>query len=283
MTNTKSMALVPTEELAQKLQDVVLSVTGTEGLNGFKKAYMMAEGIKQLKELLTPEYMAPIMQLQGSKLGFRTDKDLNKDRTKGPGYPMEVVKDCIIEAVLNGLEVTGNQFNIIAGNCYPTKEGCGAILNKFPGLKYQIILSLPRTNATASSAATSAAVDALIKWTLNGEQNQETIPIAVKMDAYTSLDAVNGKATRKARAWLISRITGSEITDGEVEDATATVMSSKTKETKVSDEEIESQRWIALFKDASTVEELEFYSMDLPEQMKGEFEKRMNELKNTVK
>lgn len=287
MNKEKSLAVMPTEEHAQRLQDVVLSVTGVEGLNGFKKAYMMAEGIQKLKELLTNEYMAPIMQLQGSKLGFRTDKDLVKGPNgwvKGPGYPMEVVKDCLIEATLNGLEITGNQFNIIAGNCYPTKEGCGAVLNKFPGLKYQIILSLPRTNATGSSPATSAAVDALIKWTLKGESNEETVPIPVKMDAYTSLDAVNGKATRKARAWLLSRITGSEITDGEIEDAQATVVSSNNSNTKKNtEEEDQKQRWIALFKDASTVEELEFYKMDLPEEMKEEFEKRMNELKKSSK
>ena len=54
MNKEKSLAVMPTEELAQRLQDVVLSVTGVEGLNGFKKAYMMAEGIQKLKELLTP-------------------------------------------------------------------------------------------------------------------------------------------------------------------------------------------------------------------------------------
>lgn len=277
MSKKNELAVMPTNEVADRLQEVVLSVAGSEGLNGFKKAYLMAEGILKLKELLTPEYMAPIMQLQGTKLGFRTDKDLNKDRSKGPGYPMEIVKDCLIEAVLNGLEITGNQFNIIAGNCYPTKEGCGAKLNKFPGLKHQIILSLPRVN----NNNTSAAVDALIKWTLNGESNEEIIPIPVKMDAYTSLDSVNGKATRKARAWLISRITGSEVTDGEVEDVSHTVVdSSKKKESKKNDEDIEVERWQALIKEASTIDDLLFYEPQIPEVIRPDFDKRLTELKN---
>lgn len=276
MTNTKNeLAVMPTEEVAQRLQDVVLSVTGTEGLNGFKKAYMMAEGIQKLKDLLTPQYMAPIMQLQGSKLGFRTDKDKNQDGSPGLGYSMEIVKDCIIEAVLNGLQVTGNQFNIIAGNMYPTKEGTGYILNNFKGLKYQLVCSLPRTN----NDNTSAAVEVTIKWTLRGESFEEVVPIPIKINKFMGVDAIIGKATRKGRAWLISRITGSEITDGDVEDATHTVV--QNDKTKVSDEEIEAQRWMALIKDASTIEELEFFRGSLPIDSKivDFFESRIKELK----
>lgn len=252
MTNTKNqLAVMPTEEVAQRLQEVVLSVTGTEGLTGFKKAYMMAEGIKKLKEILTPEYMAPIMELQGSKLGFRTDKDI-VDYKPGPGYPIEIVKSCVIEAVLNGLQVTGNQFNIIAGNMYPTKEGTGYILNNFKGLKYQIICALPRMN----NEGTSAAVDVSIKWDLNGEHNEEVVPIPIRVNKAMGIDAIIGKATRKGRAWLISRITGSEITDGEIEDASHTVVVSVKEKT---DDDIENQRWLALFKEATSIEELEYY------------------------
>lgn len=274
MTKSSALVIIPTEEVANKLQEVVFSVTGKEGLAGFNKAFLMASGIAQLKELLTPEYMAPIMQLQGSKLGFRTDKDLNKDRTPGPGYPMEVVKNCLIEAVLMGLQPTGNQFNIIAGNCYPTKEGTGYILNNFKGLKYQIICSLPRTN----NEKTSAAVDVTIKWTLNGESNEEIVPIAIKMDQWTSVDSLVGKATRKGRAWLISRITGSEITDGEIEDTEGKIVSTKINKPSKSDQEHEIERDIALFNDCSTLEELEIYVSIVVPETKEAYEKKHAQL-----
>jgi hypothetical protein len=279
MNKKNELAVMPTQEAAERMNEIVLSVTGAEGLNGFRKAYLMAEGIKKLKELLTQEYMAPIMELQGSKLGFRTDKDLVKNNgawVKGPGYPMEVVKDCLIEAVLNGLQPTGNQFNIIAGNMYPTKEGTGFILNNYAGLKYSIVIGLPRI----SNDRASAAVEATIKWTLNGDQNEQIVPIPIKMDAYTSVDSVIGKATRKARAWLISRITGSEITDGEVEDTAHTVVSSTNtkKEAGPSNEEVERDRWLALIKDCTKKEELEFYLQSLPDDMKADYDKRMNEI-----
>lgn len=204
--------------IAKKLDQTVLSVIGSKALQGFEKAHLVAGAIEQLKQQLTAEYMKPIMALQGNKLGFRTDKD------KTGGYPLEVVKNCLIEAVLMGLQPTGNQFNIIAGNTYPTKEGCGYLLNNFTGLKYDLVCGLPKINAEK----TGAAVDVLITWTLGGQANEKTIPIPIKIDSYTSVDAIIGKATRKGRAWLLSNITGVEVTDGEIEDVNHTVVSSET-------------------------------------------------------
>lgn len=199
-------------EVIQRLDKSVLSVIGNATMAGFEKAHAVSNAIIELKALLTDDYMKPIMALQGNKLGFRTDKD------KNGGYAIDVVRNCLIEAVLMGLQPTGNQFNIIAGNTYPTKEGCGYLLNNFPGLKYDLVCSIPRVNAEK----TGAAVDVNITWTINGQTNNKSVPIAIKMDSYTSIDAVVGKATRKGRAWLLSTISGMEVTDGDVQDITHT-------------------------------------------------------------
>ena len=207
--------------IARKLNDSVSTVIGQHHMQGFERAYLIAEATAKLKTLLTPEYMKPIMQLQGSRLGFKSDKV----------YAETVVKDCLIEAVLTGLQPHGNQFNIIAGNMYPTKEGLGYLLANFKGLSYQIISELPRIN----SSSTSAAIVMNIKWRINGgPQNEDKIELPIKMNQYMGTDAVIGKATRKARAWLYSTITGSEITDGEVEDMDSKVM--KEKEIKTVEE-----------------------------------------------
>lgn len=215
-------------ELSQEIDAQVLSVIGNKALIGFEKANVMANAISQLQKLLTKSYMEPIMALQGNRLGFKTDKD------KTGGYPMEIVRNCLIEAVLMGLQPTGNQFNIIAGNTYPTKEGCGYLLNHFEGLNYKIVCQLPRINPDK----TSAAVDVSIAWTLNGATKQETIPIPIKMDSYTSVDAIIGKATRKGRAWLLSTISGVEVTDGEVEDVKHTVVATNMAGIEPADIEI---------------------------------------------
>jgi hypothetical protein len=195
--------------VALKLNEAVGSVLNQTNLQGFERAYATAQSIEVLKTLLTPEYMAPIMQLQGNRLGFKSDKD------KSGGYPMDVVKNCLIEAVLMGLQPFGNEFNIIAGNTYATKEGVGRLLATWKGLKYSLICGVPKPNPDGKSAV----VEVTIKWTINNESKEELIPISIKMDAYTSVDAMIGKATRKGRAWLLSAISGIEIVEADVTDA----------------------------------------------------------------
>lgn len=208
---TKNQLMVLSDQIslvASKLNQSVMSVIGQDKIIGFEKAYLVSNAIAELKELLTPEYMKPIMNLQGNKLGFKTDKD-----TSG-GYKEDVVKNCLIEAVLFGLQPTGNQFNIIAGNMYATKEGVGYLLSKIPGLKYDIIPELPRINSQ------SAAVVMNIEWTINGNHNAKKIDIPIKVNQYMGADAILGKATRKARKWLYDTITGTEIPEGDITDIT---------------------------------------------------------------
>jgi hypothetical protein len=195
--------------VALKLNEAVGSVLNQTNLQGFERAFATAKSIEVLKELLTPEYMAPIMNLQGNRLGFKSDKD------KSGGYPMEQVKNCLIEAVLMGLQPFGNEFNIIAGNTYATKEGVGRLLATWKGLQYSLVCGVPKPNQDGKSAV----VDVKIKWTINNESKEEIIPISIKMDAYTSVDAMVGKATRKGRAWLLSAISGIEITEADVTDS----------------------------------------------------------------
>lgn len=189
-------------ELSEELNKSVLSVINSESLVGFEKAYTIAIAAQKLNDALTPEYMKPIMALQGNRLGFKADKI----------YDEKTVKNCLIEAVLMGLQPFGNEFNIIAGNAYATKEGIGSLLKKFPGLSYEIIPQLPRIKDT------SGAVVMKISWMLNGSKQEREIDFAIKVNQYMGADAVIGKATRKARKWLHDTISGFEIPEGDVTD-----------------------------------------------------------------
>lgn len=204
MSTEEQKSLLPAKvaEVAKTLNGSIATVIGSKSIQGFEKAYIIAQATTDLREALTPEYMKPIMALQGSKLGFKSDKM----------YEEKVVKDCIIEAVLTGVQPCGNQFNIIAGNCYITKEGFGFLLGGVDGLKYKIIPELPRIQNQ------SAAVNMKIWWKIQGEENTEIIDFAIKVNQYMGADAVIGKAMRKARAWLFNTITGAEIGDGDVSD-----------------------------------------------------------------
>ncbi|WP_294203134.1 hypothetical protein [uncultured Chryseobacterium sp.] len=215
--------------ISSKLNESVLSVLGASDLVGFEKAYHIASAIDFLRENLNDEYMKPIMKLQGSRLGFKTDKDIHpQTKQKGIGYPMDIVKDCLIDAVLIGVEPYGNQFNIIANQTYITKEGYGYLLGKIKGLKYSIKPELPRINVEKGSGA----VEMKIKWSFNGETKEETVDFATKVNAYMGADAVIGKATRKARAWLFNQVSDIEITDGDAEDAEFTIVTPTAEDKK---------------------------------------------------
>ena len=242
-------------EVAIQLNQAVGSVLNQTNLVGFEKAYATAKSIEVLKGLLTPEYMNPILQLQGNRLGFKTDKD------KSGGYSVEIVKNCLIEAVLMGLQPYGNEFNIIAGNTYPTKEGLGRVLANWNGLEYTLVCSVPKPQQDGKTAI----VDVNLKWTINGKKHEQLVPIAIKMDSYTSVDALVGKATRKGRAWLLSTISGIEITDAEVEEIEfLDVTNSKPNHIEVSKDK-ETQRIVKHIEGSTDVKTLERCAKAIPD------------------
>lgn len=213
-----------TTEVTKRLDGAIKEVLGSQTLMGFEKANTLSSAIGVLQECLDDEYMKPIMALQGNKLGFKTDKD------KDGGYKVHVVKNCLIEAVLTGVQPTGNQFNIIAGNCYITKEGFGYLLKNIPGLKYTLKFGIPEIKPQG------AIIDVIVKWKMKEEDEQsETLSLPIKVNKFMGSDAVIGKAERKARAWLYNTITNNEIADGDVDTndvSTVDVAHEEVKETQ---------------------------------------------------
>jgi len=256
-------------EIAQQLNNKVFSVLGEKAFTGFERAYQVAVAVHELKTLLSAEFMKPIMFLQGNKLGFKSDKD------KTGGYAEDIVKNCLIEAVLMGLQPSGNQFNIIAGNTYVTKEGMGELLKQVKGLNYSIIPQVPVVN----DAKSGAVVDMHIKWSHENIHDEEVMPVSVKMDAYTSTDAVIGKATRKARAWLFYKVTGQEIPEGEATEYDAKVISTIINTPVQSKEEIEADRTLAVINSCTTEKALLAIFDQLDAKYHKAYQQRMTEVR----
>ncbi|WP_430611562.1 hypothetical protein [Flavobacterium sp. JP2137] len=211
------IAISEQQQLVSIEMNAQITAVLSNKMQDFQKAFVMAGAIERIRELLTPEVMKPIMALQGSKLGFRTDKD------KTGGYTMLEVKECLIESLLLGLQPYGNEWNIIGGNMYPTREGFGSVLDKIEGLRYNI--SYPKI--IQSQDKLTANVVCKIDWQLNGDSKTQTIDFPVKSNAYATADALIGKAERKSRRWLYNHIKGTDISDGDATDVDFTVVSSK--------------------------------------------------------
>lgn len=252
-------------ELAVQLDNSVAHVIGSKNIEGFQKAYLVSVAMQELKEMLTPEYMKQVMTLQGSTLGFRTDKD-----TSG-GYPESQVKNCLIEAVLFGLQPVGNQFNIIAGNMYPTKQGLNYLLKNTEGLSYEIIPNPPKITGDESLVAVN------IKWTLNGKENDRTITIPIKVNKFMGADAIIGKAVRKASAWLFNTINGTEVVDGDIADVP------QTKAVELTEEDIEEQMQIeSEVLSCDTIEQLEALWKGLSSEYKAKYKLSVSNRKKSL-
>lgn len=197
-----------------KIDTLVTEYLDTEITGKLSKALVLGNAIATLDTLLNKEIMKPIMQLKGSKLGFRTDKD----------YPVEIVKRCFIEALLIGVEPIGNQWNIIAKNLYVTKEGCTHLLSKIKGLSYSVVPSIPKVTKNADGEF-GAIVKVKIFWTYKGKEKSQDLEFACKGASdrdgkhCTSADAYNGKGERKAKHWLYQQISGQYVGEGDAEDS----------------------------------------------------------------
>lgn len=204
----KTPELPATIVAAQEKFEVALrDASAIDIVNNFGAAFNAARVITLLREALTDEVMARVfMPLMNTKVGFRTDRDGKPDkqgRVK-PLYDVPTVRDAIIDAAIIGLLPTGNQFNIISGTMYPTKEGYTVLLKKI-GAKYVIDVQQDRSQNSAF-----AEFPCKITYSYNGEKNSLTINATVRRDQYSSNDQLRGKAERRAKKALYEYLTGTD-------------------------------------------------------------------------
>ena len=225
-TLIKAKELGELERIDETLRASRMSVAAaTEAGNAITVAVVQARAVRQLRELLSPQLMADIMQLRGTVLGFRTDKD---HLDNGRGYDVDTVRECLVIAMMLGVSVVGNEWNIIGGNTYITLQGVSRIVHGWPGLTD---LRLDAGVPTVAKGGTGALVPYSASWNLNGrpdsiecsETPEPDTRIPVRVNKGMGADAILGKARRKMLARIWERLRG---TDGlgavaEIDDPTA--------------------------------------------------------------
>jgi len=179
----------------------------------FSATIAVAAALQSIREIMTDKViMDGLMLLQGTKLGFVTDKD--KDR----GYPLEVVRDVTIEAASRGARMIGNEVNIISGACYLTKAYFFRKLDERLGAgKWRLNHHVPKTIFN-DKVEIGAEVKTVISWADSGGEHSETVTHQIKGNSYATADAYLGKADRKCGKWLLENITGERFSDGDTDD-----------------------------------------------------------------
>lgn len=200
-------------------------------------AYGMA--VAELREALDEKVMKALLKLKNSKMGFRTDEG-----PKVAPYSMDVVRDCVIEAATLGLQCVGNQFNILGGNMYVTKEGFTFLLRQLvkqgrlqdmrfvyhpAEIKESSTQGVSRSGEVYQKIEREGLVKVELSCVWDGKPVNECLEFVIRVNAGMSQDAVLGKAERKAKAWLYNYLTDQSVSDGEAE-VEVPVMRDVTKE-----------------------------------------------------
>jgi hypothetical protein len=217
MPRTKNSVVKYDDALLQDIETIIeeCGLTAATSKSHVKKALELSQGIQRLQDLITPDMMKAFMALQGSTLGFITDKD-----DKG-GYPENTVKRCLIEGLLRGAYPVNNEINIIAGKCYLTQNYMVRKAHTWPG-----IAELKDYYGVPAIKGSEAHVQCKATWKLDGKEDSlgydPPCVIPVRVNSAMGVDAVLGKAKRKFLARIINQLTGTrwitETDDGELSD-----------------------------------------------------------------
>jgi hypothetical protein len=208
-TTTKTMALAPLDKLKQLDKMLPAHRQAIADARGdFDEAIATGNALEEIRAWLSDDAMKPIMAMQNTRLGFKTDNSA--------GYPVPVVRDVLIEAVLmRGVRPVGNEFNIIKQQCYITKEGYqGKIAREKPITDFRFDMGVPKT------LPTGAIVPCKATWKKNGKEDSKEAEIPVRMDSGSTIDNILGKAERKFLKRVWEQMTGKTEPDGDVDDIT---------------------------------------------------------------
>lgn len=211
MTATKTTAIALTGDETKALVAIKEISEGHLGdslmhLEGFERMMYTGKIMGAIRKAMDP-LVPTIMQNAGHPLFFQMDK---------PSYPAEVVRDCLVEAFIHGVQPYNNEFNIISGRCYITLNGMKRKVRSFPGLTdLEIDMGVPTMKGD-----TGAVVECKVRWKIDGAERELERTIPVRVNKGMGVDAVLGKAHRKILAVLWDRLTGSRmsIPEGEVGD-----------------------------------------------------------------
>lgn len=216
------------EQLAGNLDALSVQIQEAWLMEGnFARTIAYGLAVAELREALNEKVMKALMKLKNSKMGFRTDEG-----PKTGVYSMEVVRDAVIEAATLGLQCVGNQFNILGGNMYVTKEGFTFLLRelvkagRLQGMRFvyhpaeikeSSTQGVSRSGEVYQKIEREGLVKVEVSCVWDGKRVEECLEFVIRVNAGMSQDAVLGKAERKAKAWLYNYLTDQAVSDGEAE------------------------------------------------------------------
>jgi hypothetical protein len=203
-------------EIEKACQDCSLATL--QKLSPIRRTLALANGMQTIRKHLTGPLMQDIMALANTPLGFLTDRKpgaVDKNGKEVKPYGEGVIRDAVIEGMLRGASIIGNEMNVLVGRCYLTKAYFERAVREWPGLTH---LEVSEGVPTRTTSASHVLVSMRATWRLNGvpqelqcaHTSEGDYRIPVVENAGMGADAVLGKARRKFFAKIFARLTGSD-------------------------------------------------------------------------
>lgn len=225
MTTT---ALIPETDKGEieALQATLLqSREATAVADEMTKAFATAKAMRKIEAAITPNLMADVRQLMNSPTGFKTDRRpgmKDKQGHKIEPYSDQTVKRCLIVAFMKGAKLLGNEFNIIAGQCYLTKEFYVRKIKESANcLRFEHKIGNPlRHDGNAFMDAEASWVDAEgelheVTYFDNRSEGGKDYRIVVNCYSTSGTDQLIGLAESKLFRRIYNLMSGEDIEDSE--------------------------------------------------------------------
>lgn len=234
-----SVALVTEAKAAEIMALEEVLVTSRKALisaSPLVKAFTLAAALKAIEDAITPAMMSDIINLANNPVGFKTDKRPGKKDKQGnliKPYSETTIKRCVIVALLAGAQLSGNEFNIIVGQAYFTKEFFKRVVNEFPGISRVEV----EVGAAAKHGDKSAVMPARASWWIGGERmemffhksDDGDMRIVVTSHATDSPDLLRGKGESKVYRRVFARLSGLNLMEADATTAGGRVSQPETQ------------------------------------------------------
>ena len=156
------------------------------------------------------------MKLKNTPLGFMTDERKASGNKPAVFYDVARVKEFSVETIANGFTLTGNEVNMIASRMYAAKAGVSRKLKDQKGFSaLRLELGIPTGQKDGSIVHFDAT------WKIGDNDQSLSGEIPIRVNNYMGIDAILGKAERKAKYRILNQVVGSDLgfVDGDIHDA----------------------------------------------------------------
>jgi len=170
-------------------------------------AMITASAMEALRQQLTAAVMKDVRSLVGSPLGIEVYPPTAK-------HSDEVVRDVVLEGLLQGARIVGGEIGIHSGRCYLTKKYWERRFRTLPGIVCdEPALGKPREEKVGDKMY--ACCNAILTWRLNGRLDKiectDKAAISVIWNSGMQIDAIHGKVKRRLFKLAYAKATNTQL------------------------------------------------------------------------